>query len=92
MDHKAGPSGELEALFSADLYTIHWKAGRALEGPPQATCLVPKGQSGCRVVSPDTHCLPTLLSQARSHQVFRAYHRELGPSSALGSAASPTWP
>lgn len=90
--HKAGPRREMEALFSADLYTTHQGASKSPEGPPQATYCVPEGQSGCRGVSPDVHCLPALLSHAKAHQVLRAYRRGLGPSSARGSEVSPAWP
>lgn len=69
MGNKTGPRGKLKALFSADLYIPHWGASRAPAEPPLAICHIPipKSQSGSRGVSPNVHCLPTLLFHARPH-------------------------
>lgn len=80
-------------LYSQQTYTLHTRGPasllRGLLRPPAGS---PKGQSGCRGVSPDVHCLPARLSHAKAHQVLRAYRRGLGPSSAHGSEVSPAWP
>lgn len=76
-------------LYSQQTYTLHTRGPASLL---RGTSCVPEGQSGCRGVSPDVHCLPALLSHAKAHQVLRAYRRGLGLSSAHGSEVSPAWP
>lgn len=54
----------VEGFIMADLYTIHWGAGRAQEESSPGGLRCPHRPEWMQDVSPDVHCLSTLLSHA----------------------------